>query len=1042
MEEFSKELVEQMEKAIRAWDAAINKITEDQKKLENQLEKTDDQLKKNTKTAKDLKTASDGLSDTARRFEEIQKNRTKSVIDLDKQRQKALQTLGRQEAKERDLIKAANSQGKSVDDLKAKIKALTTIRDRMDRTTTEGKKKFDSLTQSIKKSRRELDKTKISTSGFSSALKSQVRRVAGLAAGYIGLRAALRGLRNAFAVFSGFEKTFTNVLTLLSEADKKQWGGLLRKGAVQLISDFGFSIQDVNKALFDAISAGIPAGNAIDFLRENAILAIGGVTDLGSSVDGTTTVINAFKRNVSETAQITAAFFSAQKFGKTTVDELNKEIGNSAPIANSAGVSYQELLSTYAELTKQGIKTTDATTAIKAIITAVAKPTTEARMKFKELGISVGLTAVREQGLFNILQKVSEAAEDNADDLTVLIPNVRALTGATALGTEALADYDKILKIVNGDYGDASSLSLAFAEQQNTITQRANEVSGAWKAFILSLDDSGNSFGNFIKRSLGSAKDLLTWFSKEKEFRITWTGQVFWNYKKTEEEKTKLTAEQAAERTKILENQLGQITSQTEKESKRLKELYGDDFTSFDDIIQQKEGTQLKHLFFLHGQIKKEIDGLSKITDAALDEEKKKLDEAARIADEAEKKRLAVIKADNKRKQEEAKKQEEDILKLRKSLGVVSNQELFDLEKGNLERDKTFALLSEEDKQNALLELRKKFKVEEFIEPDREQEEIDKALGDAQIAELDRVFLRRRELAQLTIDDKLLLQEELLAINEEEINSDIVRIESLLANKELEYAERIRLEQELKDAELDLELNQADQLKAIEESKRQSKLATFEAIAAITGKEQLLGKAKLAYEAFQSLKLRAISFGIITTKSAETQAKAAAAFPPPFNIPFILQAIAQFVPIFALLTKSKKYKTGTKGKFDTPGEFVTSEDNKMEIVETNSGDFYKTTAPTLFTGKKGSRVYSNPELNQKRYSDPSLVQMVNNSVNIGFDSKEIRGMTNEIKRSNTELLKEIKNKPVAIFDNRMKVIGKRTGNFTQTYLDRLYDVSD
>ena len=159
--------------------------------------------------------------------------------------------------------------------------------------------------------------------------------------------------------------------------------------------------------MFDAVSAGVPASQALDFLRENAILAKAGVTELKFAVDGVTSVLNAFHIQVKDTNKVTAAFFTAQKYGKTTVEELTKKIGSSAPTARAAGLSFQELLATYAELTKQGIDTAESTTAIKATIKALIKPAEGAAEVFSDLNIQVGLRAVREQGLFNVIHKIN-----------------------------------------------------------------------------------------------------------------------------------------------------------------------------------------------------------------------------------------------------------------------------------------------------------------------------------------------------------------------------------------------------------------------------------------------------------------------------------------------------------------------------------------------------------------------------------------------------------------------------------------------------------
>jgi hypothetical protein len=236
-------------------------------------------------------------------------------------------------------------------------------------------------------------------------------------------------------------------------------------------------------------------------------------------------------------------------------------------------------------------------------------------------------------------------------------------------------------------------------------------------------------------------------------------------------------------------------------------------------------------------------------------------------------------------------------------------------------------------------------------------------------------------------------------------------------NTELEIISQNRL-QEIRDENLEKERERATEISNILEEERNQRLANLAAITTIFGRQSIISKAAVAFEAAQALRLRAISLGVITTKSAETQAKAAAAFPPPFNIPFILQAIAQFVPILALFNKSKKFKTGTKGKYSTPSDFVTSEDGKPEAIITKSGKGVITTEPTLFSGAANSRVFSNPE----------LTSMVNN-VNVNPDQRLIKELLAETKKGSKRVETAIEKIPRSY---KPKEYGVQMGRYRRT----------
>ncbi len=351
--------------------------------------------------------------------------------------------------------------------------------------------------------------------------------------------------------FSEFEKTFTNVLTLMSSGDIEQFHGEMQDGMLNIIAEYGFAIEDVNKALFDSVSAGVPAAQSVEFMNTASQLALGGVTDLSTAVDGMTTIMNAFQLETSEASKIANAFFTAQKFGKTTVEELSNSIGMVAPHAKRAGMSYQELLAAMAELTKQGIKTDLAATALKSTITAIEKPSEKAKKAFDKLGIAYGTNAVRSEGLMNILTQITAAGADNADVLTELIPNIRALTGVSAMGAEQLQDYDNILQSVNLDYGENSSLAKAVEMQQDTLSQAQERLNGEWtKQKIMLGDKMKPVFANVIKALSWMVKNLPTIGRVLKGIVVTWGAY-------------NLAMAVAAFRTKIL---TGAITMQTIKQ--------------------------------------------------------------------------------------------------------------------------------------------------------------------------------------------------------------------------------------------------------------------------------------------------------------------------------------------------------------------------------------------------------------------------------------------------------------------------------------------
>lgn len=194
-------------------------------------------------------------------------------------------------------------------------------------------------------------------------------KVAGfmMAGAAAGMGAA--GLKMA-ADFEGSMREVNTMMGLSQEEFEN-----LSDQVLETAKDVGKAPEEMSKALYQVVSAGIPAGEAIEFLGVAAKAAIAGVTDAETAVDGITTVINAFGMQASEAQHVADVMFTTVKGGKTTFEELSASLFQVAPIAASAGVEFEEVAAALATMTKQGVPTKIATTQLRAAIQSILKPT-------------------------------------------------------------------------------------------------------------------------------------------------------------------------------------------------------------------------------------------------------------------------------------------------------------------------------------------------------------------------------------------------------------------------------------------------------------------------------------------------------------------------------------------------------------------------------------------------------------------------------------------------------------------------------------------
>ena len=116
------------------------------------------------------------------------------------------------------------------------------------------------------------------------------------------------------------EKGFAEVRTLLPKIGDQAFGAL-EKDVLDFSSRLGVATNESIPSLYQAISAGVPPNNVIEFLDTGAKAAIGGVTDLKTAVDGISSVINAYGSDVLSAGHASDLMFTAVRLGKCLTGE-------------------------------------------------------------------------------------------------------------------------------------------------------------------------------------------------------------------------------------------------------------------------------------------------------------------------------------------------------------------------------------------------------------------------------------------------------------------------------------------------------------------------------------------------------------------------------------------------------------------------------------------------------------------------------------------------------------------------------------------------
>ena len=255
----------------------------------------------------------------------------------------------------------------------------------------------------------------------------------------------------------------------------------LKSGIMDLSSKTGLSATDLNEALYETLSAGVDTASAIDFLGTATKAAKGGFTDTATAVDGLTTVLNSYGLKASEADNIANQMLITQNLGKTTFGELASAVGKVTPIASSLGVKTEELFSSLASTTAQGLDTAESVTALKAAMSNIIKPTTEAKKAAESLGIEFNVSTLQTKGWMPFLKDLNEQLRKSS-------PVYDELCGKYQKTTLRMMELEKAGKKNSEEYKNLSKSAKGTKDEMEILAQAADSPIGAFGTMFGSIE--------------------------------------------------------------------------------------------------------------------------------------------------------------------------------------------------------------------------------------------------------------------------------------------------------------------------------------------------------------------------------------------------------------------------------------------------------------------------------------------------------------------------------------------------------------------------
>ena len=285
-----------------------------------------------------------------------------------------------------------------------------------------------------------------------------------------------------------------------------------RVAFIKFSDSFAGDPQTQAKAFYSIVSAGVKTtAKQLKVLEQANKAAVAGLVDINTAAFVLVSSVNAYAEASLTAEQASDTLFVAVREGQTDFGKLASSIGRVAPLAASAGLSFSELAGTIAFVTKSGVATAEAVTGLRAILTAIIKPSSEAATKAKELGLAFSSAAIEgEDGFLKFINNVRIATKGNVDDLSKLFGSVEALAPILQLTGNQFGEFQRILNATSDSVGATEAafkiISKSAAFQFERLIQQLQNLP---QAFLINFEEPIASAIKAMREFVGGNGILL-----------------------------------------------------------------------------------------------------------------------------------------------------------------------------------------------------------------------------------------------------------------------------------------------------------------------------------------------------------------------------------------------------------------------------------------------------------------------------------------------------------------------------------------------------
>jgi|GEM_PF-2212514 len=362
--------------------------------------------------------------------------------------------------------------------------------------------------------------------------------------------------------------------------------GIISDEVERIGKKFGTDYREVSEGLYQVVSAIGDVHKKYALLETANKLAITGFSSVNESVDGLTTVLNAYNLEIEEAERVANVFVRTQKVGKLTVQEFQQQLYKTVPTAKELGITIEEIGASIALLTAKGSKAEVAQTQMGAFMYELLDTGSEVNKLFAKLKGQSIETYMNSGGTF---EGILKTLKDYSNQSGFKIESLFGRKEAKSFWLNAGNDIEGFIEKLKSISDPLNELDRNVDNLMSTMEKRIERGAKYW-------DSLKNSIGNATLEVVASLGDIATGHDKETAARKKMNIEMENSLKTLEElgaksNKTKEEQEKLNEALKVLEILAPEIAEAYKKWAKE-----GGNYADVLSLIKQRQ-TEVNNSF-------------------------------------------------------------------------------------------------------------------------------------------------------------------------------------------------------------------------------------------------------------------------------------------------------------------------------------------------------------------------------------------------------------------------------------------------------------